>query len=188
MFDAPAPSPAPAPAACTTAVAYLETGPVLDLGGFGSVAIEIGGVEGTQEFALASGAAQASIIAAINAFAGSLGVGADPTPGNPDRVRLSSAGEGPAAFVSVQQIDTDVALVYADPLRGEAMTALIAAGASVSPGDLDCDGAVGMPDLLLVLVGWGPCAAPPPPCAADLDGDGRVGGADLEVLFRHWTE
>jgi hypothetical protein len=182
MFDAPAP-----PAACTTAAAYLETGPVLDLGGFGSVAIEIGGTLGTQEFALASGAAQASIIAAINTFAGSVGVAADPTPANPDRVRLTSLGEGPAAFVSVQQIDTGVAIVYADPTKGEAQTALTAYGASGAPGDLDCDGAVGMPDLLLVLVDWGPCADPPAPCAADLDGDAFVGAADVETLLRNWT-
>jgi hypothetical protein len=53
-------------------------------------------------------------------------------------------------------------------------------------GDLDGDGVVGITDLLLLLVAWGPCPAPPETCPADLDGDGLVGITDLLTLLTNW--
>ncbi len=52
--------------------------------------------------------------------------------------------------------------------------------------DLDCDGDVGVPDLLILLGSWGPCPAPPAPCDADLDCDGSVGVSDLLILLGEW--
>ncbi len=54
----------------------------------------------------------------------------------------------------------------------------------VSPGagDLNCDGVVGIMDLLALLKAWGPCEG----CAADLDGDGTVGILDLLTLLANW--
>ena len=52
--------------------------------------------------------------------------------------------------------------------------------------DLDCDGSVGVKDLLILLGAWGPCPAPPAPCDADLDCDGTVGVLDLLILLGEW--
>ena len=49
-------------------------------------------------------------------------------------------------------------------------------------GDLDCDGAVGIDDLLALLSNWGPCGD----CDADLDGNGVVGASDLLILLSNW--
>lgn len=53
-------------------------------------------------------------------------------------------------------------------------------------GDLDCDGDVGVKDLLILLGSWGPCPAPPATCLADLDCDGSVGVEDLLILLGEW--
>ncbi len=53
-------------------------------------------------------------------------------------------------------------------------------------GDLNCDGAVNIFDLLALLAAWGPCPPPPAPCPADLDGDGTVGILDLLTLLANW--
>ncbi len=55
------------------------------------------------------------------------------------------------------------------------------------PGDLDGDGAVGVPDLLLLLGMWGQCNdCAPGECVADLDGNCAVGVADLLLLLANW--
>ena len=53
---------------------------------------------------------------------------------------------------------------------------------TISPADLDCDGAVGVKDLLILLGTWGPCDG----CLADLDGDHSVGVKDLLSLLGEW--
>ena len=53
------------------------------------------------------------------------------------------------------------------------------------PADFDCDGSVGVSDLLTMLGNWGPCADCPD-CVADLDGDCNVGVSDLLVLLANW--
>ncbi len=56
-----------------------------------------------------------------------------------------------------------------------------------SPGDADCDGVVGVSDLLVALGAWGPCPAPcPPGCAADFNGDCAVNVVDLLVILANW--
>ena len=50
------------------------------------------------------------------------------------------------------------------------------------PGDLDCDGFVGITDFLDLLVVWGPQPNHP----ADLDGDGTVGITDFLALLANW--
>lgn len=58
------------------------------------------------------------------------------------------------------------------------------------PGDLDCDGVVGVPDLLAVINSWGPCLPLPTPCPADVapppTGDGTVGVPDLLLIINNW--
>ncbi|MCH8152759.1 MAG: S8 family serine peptidase [Planctomycetes bacterium] len=49
------------------------------------------------------------------------------------------------------------------------------------PADLDGDGAVGILDLLQLLIAWGQGGVP-----ADLDGDGAVGITDLLILLAAW--
>ena len=50
-------------------------------------------------------------------------------------------------------------------------------------GDLNEDGSVGVPDLLILLGFWGPCS---PVCLGDLDGDDNVGVKDLLILLANW--
>ncbi len=57
------------------------------------------------------------------------------------------------------------------------------------PGDLNGDGSVGVPDLLLLLGAWGECDDCTPGesmCFGDLDGDCTVGVADLLALLANW--
>ena len=54
---------------------------------------------------------------------------------------------------------------------------------AVIPADLNCDGSVGLADLLIMLASWGPC----PGCIADIDGSGSVDFADLITLLGSWT-
>ncbi len=53
-------------------------------------------------------------------------------------------------------------------------------------GDLDCDGEVGIIDLLALLGQWGPCSPPPDECPADLFEDGTVDVVDLLLLLADW--
>jgi hypothetical protein len=55
--------------------------------------------------------------------------------------------------------------------------------APACPADLTSDGAVGAPDLAMLLGAWGPCTKS---CPADLDGDGVVGAPDLSLLLSEW--
>jgi hypothetical protein len=49
--------------------------------------------------------------------------------------------------------------------------------------DVNCDGSVGLADLLLVLAAWGPCEG----CSEDIDGDGDVGLTDLLIVLTNWV-
>ena len=50
------------------------------------------------------------------------------------------------------------------------------------PADLDCDGQVRVPDLIILLAAWGPNPGHP----ADIDGDGQVRVPDLIILLAGW--
>ena len=54
-----------------------------------------------------------------------------------------------------------------------------------SPGDLDCDGSVGVKDMLIMLGNWGRCGDCDD-CPADLDRDCSVGVKDLLILLGNW--
>ena len=76
---------------------------------------------------------------------------------------------GAASLVSARSSNRVVANDVDDAVVGDA-------------GDVDCDGAVAMPDLIAVLTAWGPCAGWLD-CREDVDGNGRVAVPDLvEVL------
>ena len=49
-------------------------------------------------------------------------------------------------------------------------------------GDLDCDGLVGLQDVIRLLSGWGACDL----CGADLDDDAIIGFQDLVALLAAW--
>ena len=51
------------------------------------------------------------------------------------------------------------------------------------PADLDGDGEVRVPDLIILLAAWGPVPTPDPP---DFDGDGEVRVPDLIILLAAW--
>jgi hypothetical protein len=54
------------------------------------------------------------------------------------------------------------------------------------PGDLNGDGWIGVPDVLLLLDEWGSCPECGT-CAADVDGDCEVGVGDFLLLLAGWT-
>ncbi len=62
----------------------------------------------------------------------------------------------------------------------------------LTPGDLDGDGEVRVPDLIILLSAWGPCPKPCTPgdpadtCPEDLDGDCEVRVPDLIILLSNW--
>ena len=58
---------------------------------------------------------------------------------------------------------------------------------TVTPGDINGDGAANTQDLLLLLGAWGPCPDPPADCPADMDGDGMVSTSELLILLANWT-
>ena len=49
--------------------------------------------------------------------------------------------------------------------------------------DLDFDGGVGFPDLLIILDAWGSCSER---CCSDIDADGEVGMSDVATLLQAW--
>jgi hypothetical protein len=51
-----------------------------------------------------------------------------------------------------------------------------------TPADLDNNGEVRVPDLIILLGDWGPCGN----CPADLDGNGEVRVPDLIILLGAW--
>ena len=56
--------------------------------------------------------------------------------------------------------------------------------------DLDLDGAVGAPDLAMLLASWGACVEPDPAngfCFTDLNRDGAIGPQDLAQLLAAWN-
>ncbi len=53
---------------------------------------------------------------------------------------------------------------------------------TISFADLDCNGSVGVPDLLALLAAWGDCFG----CKEDFDGSGSVGVPDLLELLAEW--
>jgi hypothetical protein len=56
-------------------------------------------------------------------------------------------------------------------------------------GDVDDNGSVDVDDLVGVILGWGTCPVPPPPCAADVappEGNGVVDVDDLVVVILNW--
>ena len=55
-------------------------------------------------------------------------------------------------------------------------------GVPACPGDVDGDGMVGVPDLLLLLAAWGTNPGGPP----DFDGNGVVADGDLSTLLEAW--
>jgi choice-of-anchor C domain-containing protein len=85
---------------------------------------------------------------------------------------------------------TTLAIISLSPGVGNCGAALdlvsVQEGVPPTPGDLNCDGAVGPADLAQLLATWGQCPAPPALCPADISNDGAVGPADLAQLLAHW--
>jgi hypothetical protein len=88
------------------------------------------------------------------------------------------------------------AVVAADFLPQAPGDEIVVAGASGAitllsrsvPGDTDCDGVVGIIDLLAVLGAWGPCPPPREPCSADVTGNGQVDVLDLLTVLASWSQ
>jgi hypothetical protein len=59
-------------------------------------------------------------------------------------------------------------------------------GSTVAFGDVNCDGAVDVDDLIEVILAWGACPSPPIICPADVDGSGVVDVDDLIAVVLNW--
>ncbi len=59
--------------------------------------------------------------------------------------------------------------------------------APTTPGDTNGDGVVDVDDLIAVILGWGPCPAPPAPCPADVNDSGTVDVDDLIMVILNWS-
>ena len=62
-----------------------------------------------------------------------------------------------------------------------------ACGGCAGAADIDCDGIVGITDLLSLLGQWGPCDPAPASCPADVDRDGTVGLTDFLAVLAEWS-
>jgi hypothetical protein len=163
---------------------FIETGATLV--GSGAVLLEFCGGDGCQEFTFASGSSQTNIVVAINTFVLSTGVHAEVCEENPQRVRVHSLLAGNDAFVSVTQISNRPPRLYSTSVEGRASWRLIAHGENGLIGDANCDGQVGVPDLLEVIAHWGACPNPPQSCSGDLDLSGVVNVGDLLAVITNW--
>ncbi len=86
--------------------------------------------------------------------------------------------------VAVRGTTAMVSAVWDDD-NGEASGSVFVFDVTPPSGDLDCNGNVGVSDLLILLGSWGPCADCND-CIADLDGDCTVGVGDLLILLGNW--
>jgi hypothetical protein len=164
------------------AVVYLETGSQLYMYGEGALEVTIHGTEGIQEFTFASATAQADIISAINTFTNALGVVAEQSPSNPDRVAIRSVMTGADAFVSLEIFFLDPAFAYTLPKYSVGTHMVIDWGGDGLGADATCDGMVNAFDFFQLLQAWGPCEG----CAADLSRDGEVDITDFNLMLRNW--
>jgi hypothetical protein len=176
------------PACADSAVLYLQTGTYLVAQGAGTTTLFISSNGGLQSFAFASGTTQTNLIQAINTFESNLGLSAEQSVENPDRVALRSRLQHELAFVRVQQIGGTPPIVVSTPIRGTPGYELETVGESAMPGDTDCNEIINVDDLIRVLLEWGDCEDSQPSCAGDLTGDGQVAADDLVQVILRWSE
>lgn len=109
-----------------------------------------------------------------------IAIATDLPPGNPDQGSIHTfdwtVPDDPAEQAWIQVRMDNTGNDY-DDVNGAPFSI-----AGACPGDIDADGEVGFPDLLLTLQSWGPCAE----CPADVDDDGEVGIQDLVILLDAW--
>ena len=160
---------------------FLSTGSSLVT----SLIIDVVGSDGAGRFAFVSGTTISDIILAINTIGADIGVRAAPGVECKDRIEIRSEEEGAAEFVCVAQLAPlpPFDILFATACGGEGLRKVTDHGADGLVGDVDCNDAVDMDDLLAVLRAWGPCRD----CPEDIDRDGVVDGDDLAILLRHWT-
>jgi hypothetical protein len=164
---------------------FIETGSQL-IGHGEFITIDLAGASGGAQFTFASGTVQADIISAINDVVQSTGVTAACSEANPARIQLESVVAGDNAFVSAQQMSGIDPLIHLDAKRGEPLWRFIAHGDAGLAGDANCDGGVGVPDLLSVINHWGACDVQPPDCTGDLNLNGVVNVQDLLMVINNW--
>ena len=89
-----------------TAVVFLSTGRVFSSGtDEGSIAIEVTGNAGSQQFTFASGTSQSNIIVAINSFSNALHVTARSSVVDANRIEFQSFGSSNSDFVRVKELN-----------------------------------------------------------------------------------
>jgi hypothetical protein len=164
----------------SAAVVYLSTGSTLIQGGGGTTTLVFETPTMTQELSFASGTAQASIIAAIDAIGLSTIVVYFGW-----RVAVTTGERGSDEFLSVTQTAGPLPILY-DTIGSQPppspQFAVIDFGTDDMLGDLDCDMVVDLIDLNILLFQWGPASG-----FADFNGDGTVNGYDLAILLAQWT-
>ncbi|MCH2134905.1 MAG: hypothetical protein MK116_14280, partial [Phycisphaerales bacterium] len=71
--------------------------------------------------------------------------------------------------------------IYIGQFNG-AILKIVPAETESRAGDINCDGAVDVSDLLLVIGSWGPCDG----CMEDVDGDHQVAVTELLAVIADW--
>ena len=155
-----------------------------------SVAIEVAGNYGAQEFTFTSGTPMGIIIKVINTFADQTGVSGAVAADNDHRIELRSTETGSDQFVTVTVLDERLeclSIVCQDEFSDCAFEATDF-GESGLPGDVTCDQIVDVADMLFVLKNWGACPSGNVPCPGDANFDGVVNVTDLLLVLGNWSE
>lgn len=114
---------------------------------------------------------------------GAPGQGADNPPDQVLIGQITIANFGPNAFFFGQMFVNGIHTNVAGVVEEFTIVGIFATGHShICDGDLDGDGVVGVPDLLVLLAAWGTSPCGPP----DIDGDGTVAVPDLLILLANW--
>ncbi len=116
----------------------------------------------------------------------------------PIRITLTRTRDGESRSITLDETVRSIDRIHDGDVHGDFNLVLNFTGMSTPepgdcaggkqpgiPGDLNGDGSIGVPDLLILLANWGPCAEPAN-CPADLDGNGNVGVPDLLLLLASW--
>ncbi len=111
---------------------------------------------------------------------------ATPGPGGaPNSVVVEDGGELPAGQYTFRA-EADTVIDAGVPPTGSGAASFQFVFGVVRIGDVNADGQVDVDDLIIVILAWGPCPAPPASCPADVDGNGDVDVDDLVMVIVNW--
>ena len=151
-----------------------------------------GGADESAQIHLTSGTASVNF-SLIQGWTGDLGgignIRDDPLFVDPDHGDVHISSHSPAIDVGdISAVEDGAVDMDGEPRVQHGVVDMGADEFNSCIADLDGDGEVRVPDLVMLLAAWGPCPEPPTPCPADIhgDGDGVVRVDDLALLLSNW--